>query len=172
MPQKQKGHKEFNFNNFIGSRHFFIFIFLANILLYSCDPHCVFEKNTRIPDGIWDKNIPVRFEVIVQDTMNLYNLYINVRNTGMYPMSNLYLFITTTAPSGHSVKDTIQIFLADEKGKWLGKGLGDILDMQKLYKKNIRFAQKGMYIFEYEHGMRIKKLPFILDVGLRVEKSR
>jgi len=154
------------------NRHFLIFFFLSGLLLCSCDPDRVYEKNIRIPDGIWDRNDPVYFEVIIQDTITPHNLYINVRNTGMYPVSNLYLFITTTAPSGHSVKDTVQVILADEKGKWLGKGLGDIWDLQRLYKQNVRFAQKGMYIFEYEQAMRIEKLPFILDVGLRVEKNR
>jgi gliding motility-associated lipoprotein GldH len=66
----------------------------------------------------------------------------------------------------------VQIILADERGKWLGKGLGDIWDYQQLYKENVRFAQKGEYIFEYEQAMRLEKLPFILDVGLRVEKAR
>jgi gliding motility-associated lipoprotein GldH len=94
-----------------------------------------------------------------------------VRNTSLYPMSNLYLFITTIAPSGHSIRDTVEVILADEKGKWLGSGLGDIWDLQQLYKENVRFAQQGRYIFEYEQAMRTEKLPFILDVGLRVEKA-
>jgi gliding motility-associated lipoprotein GldH len=145
---------------------------LTAVLIFSCDPDRVYEKNIRIPDGIWDKNNPVRFELIVEDTITPHNLYINVRNTGMYPVSNLYLFVTTVAPSGHSIKDTVQIILADEKGKWLGKGLGDIWDNQQLYKENVRFAQKGKYIFEYEQAMRLEKLPFILDVGLRLEKAR
>ena len=145
---------------------------LTAILLISCDPDSVFEKNIRIPDGIWNRNNPVRFEVVVEDTITPHNLYINVRNTGMYPVSNLYLFVTTIAPSGHTIKDTVQVILADERGKWLGKGLGDIWDNQKLYKEQVRFAQKGEYIFEYEQAMRLEKLPFILDVGLRVEKAR
>ena len=147
-------------------------IALAALLFASCDPDRIFEKNIRIPDGIWDRNNPVRFEVVVEDTITPHNLYINVRNTGMYPVSNLYLFVTTIAPSGHTIKDTVQVILADERGKWLGKGLGDIWDNQKLYKEQVRFAQKGEYIFEYEQAMRLEKLPFILDVGLRVEKAR
>lgn len=145
---------------------------LAAIIFISCDPNRLFEKNIRIPDGIWDKNNHVRFEVVVEDTISPHNLYINVRNTGMYPVSNLYLFVTTIAPSGHAIKDTVQVILADERGKWLGKGLGDIWDNQRLYKEQVRFAQKGKYIFEYEQAMRLEKLPFILDVGLRVEKAR
>jgi len=145
---------------------------LIALLLISCDPNRVFEKNIRIPEGIWDRNNPVRFEVVVEDTITPHNLYINVRNTGMYPVSNLYLFVTTIAPSGHTIKDTVQVILADERGKWLGKGLGDIWDNQKLYKEQVRFAQIGKYIFVYEQAMRLEKLPFILDVGLRVEKVR
>jgi gliding motility-associated lipoprotein GldH len=149
-----------------------LLIALSVLVLVSCDPGRVYEKNIRIPDGIWNQNNPVSFEVIVEDTITPHNLYINVRNTGMYPLSNLYLFITTIAPSGHTIKDTVQIILADEKGKWLGDGLGDIWDIQRLYKEQVRFAQKGKYIFEYEQAMRLEKLPFILDVGLRVEKSK
>jgi len=147
-------------------------ITLILFVLISCDPGRVYEKNIRIPDGIWTWNSPVIFEVFVEDTITVHNLYVNVRNTGMYPFSNLYLFIKTVAPSGHTINDTVQIRLADEKGKWLGNGLGDIWDNQKLYKEQVRFAQKGKYIFEYEQAMRIEKLPFILDVGLRVEKAK
>jgi gliding motility-associated lipoprotein GldH len=145
---------------------------LSVLVLVSCDPGRVYEKNIRIPDGIWTRNYPVRFEVIVEDTITPHNLYINIRNTGMYPFSNLYLFVTTAAPSGHTIKDTVQIILADEKGKWLGNGLGDIWDNQRLYKEHVRFAQKGKYVFEYEQAMRLERLPFILDVGLRVEKVK
>jgi len=152
--------------------NFILLITFSAVLIFSCDPNRVYEKNIRIPDGLWDRNKPVRFELIVEDTITPHNPYINVRNAGMYPVSNIYLFVTTVAPSGHSIKDTVQIILADEKGKWLGKGLGDIWDNQQLYKENVRFAQKGKYVFEYEQAMRLEKLPFILDVGLRVEKAR
>jgi len=147
-------------------------IFLSLLILpFSCDPSRVYEENIKIPEGVWTQDNPVSFEVAISDTITPYNLYINVRNSGMYPMQNLYMFITTTAPSGHSVKDTVQIMLADNKGKWLGKGLGDIWDLQRPYKKNVRFAQTGKYLFEIEQAMRMEKLPFILDVGLRIEKT-
>lgn len=149
-----------------------IIILAVSILsLISCDPDRVYEKNIRIPEGIWHQDNIINFDLAIEDTISAYNLYINVRNANLYPMSNLYLFITTTAPSGHSIKDTVEVVLADEKGKWLGSGLGDIWDLQQAYKKNIRFAQKGKYSFEYEQAMRMERLPFIMDVGLRVEKA-
>jgi gliding motility-associated lipoprotein GldH len=148
-----------------------ILLFSIALLITACDPARVYEKNIKIPDGIWHRDYIARFDLLVEDTINSHNLYVNVRNASLYPKSNLYLFITTIAPSGHSVRDTVEIILADEKGKWMGSGLGDIWDLQQLYKENVRFAQRGKYSFEYEQAMRTEKLPFILDVGLRVEKA-
>lgn len=148
---------------------------IAAILLVStcsCDPDRIYEKNIRIPDGIWNVDHAVSFELMVEDTISSCNLYINIRNTSMYPYSNLHLRIRTTAPSGDSVEERFEVVLADEKGKWQGSGLGDIWDIQKLYKQNVRFAQKGKYLIEYRQDMRPDNLPFIMDVGLRVEKAR
>jgi gliding motility-associated lipoprotein GldH len=151
-----------------------IAVTLTVILVFAggCDPDRVFEKNTRIPDGIWNVEQPVRFELVVEDTIHPHNLYVNIRHTSLYPFSNLHLKIRTTAPSGDAVEDRFELTLADDRGKWQGSGLGDIWDFQQLYKRNVRFAQKGRYVFEYTQDMRPDHLPFILDVGLRVEKAR
>ena len=111
------------------------------LILLSCDPSRVYEKNIKIPDGIWYKDNKVSFEVFIDDTVSAHNLYVNVRNTSLYPFSNLYLFIETTAPSGHTIRNTFEVILADDQGKWLGSGLGDIWDLQQVYKENVRFAQ-------------------------------
>ncbi len=149
-----------------------ILVILSVLFLSSCDQGRVYEKNIKVPDGIWTQENIVRFEVMIDDTSSSHNLYVNVRNTSFYETSNLYIFITTIAPNGNSVKDKFEIILADDRGRWLGSGLGDIWDLQLLYKQNIRFAQKGRYVFEFQHGMRPDRIPFILDVGLRVEKAK
>jgi gliding motility-associated lipoprotein GldH len=149
-----------------------LFIVSSLLILLSCDPGMVYEKNIKIPDGIWEKDHKVSFEVFINDTISAHNLYVNVRNTSLYPFSNLYLFIKTTAPSGHTIQETFEITLCDEKGKWLGSGLGDIWDLQQVYKKNVRFAQRGKYTIEYQQGMRMDRLPFVLDVGLRIEVEK
>jgi len=68
--------------------------------------------------------------------------------------------------------------LADEKGNWLGSGAGDLWDNSILFKKNTKFPLKGKYTFTFEQAMRygdqaaIDPLPFILDVGITIEKSK
>ena len=61
--------------------------------------------------------------------------------------------------------------MADEKGKWLGTGVGDLYDNQIPFKRNVRFPLAGIYHFEIEQGMRLETTPLILDVGLRIEKA-
>ena len=149
------------------------FIALACVLvLSSCDSSRVYEQNTEIPDYIWDKDNPVYFDVDIKDTVSFHNVYVNIRNAGGYGYSNIYLYLDTKYPNNTISRDTIECILADATGKWLGDGSGDIWDNQILFKKNVRFKQMGVYKFRYEQAMRMPKLPMIMDVGLRIEKSQ
>ncbi len=141
------------------------------LLLSSCDPSRVFEQNIRIPAGAWSQDQPVKFSVPVEDTSSLHNIYINIRNTGQYENRNLFLFVTTTAPNGQMVRDTFECFLADEKGKWYGKGLGDLHYVQVPYKMSVVFPYPGLYEFTIEQAMRREVLEHITDVGIRIEKA-
>ncbi|HXC05692.1 MAG TPA: gliding motility lipoprotein GldH, partial [Bacteroidia bacterium] len=136
--------------------------------LTSCDRNRVFEKNEEIKDYVWDVKDIKKFDVTITDTLTPHNFYINVRNADGYQYSNLYLFVKTIFPNGKFARDTLECVLANEEGRWLGKGLGDIWDNQILFKRGKRFPLKGNYSFLIEQGMRQPKLPMIMDVGMRI----
>lgn len=137
----------------------------------SCDSNRVFEDNTDIPDYIWDVKNKISFDVNVEDTTALHNLYVNVRHASHYQSANLFVFITIKFPNGKLAKDTLECVFADASGQWQGDGMGDIWDNQIMWKPNVKFPITGTYTFEYEHAMRMEQVPFIMDVGLRVEKA-
>lgn len=145
---------------------------LIFICMAACDPSLVYERNIRTGNEIWERENKAVFEVFIRDTARLHNILVNVRNTADYPKSNLYLFITVTGPSGNSLRDTLQMRLADETGRWLGRGAGNIWAHRKIYKNRIRFPREGKYVFEIEQAMRLRKLPGITDVGIRIEEVR
>lgn len=154
------------------SRKIILSLFSMALLLFiSCDQKRVYEKNVKISDGIWDIDEKISFDVDIKDTVSLHNFYINIRNTGAYPYSNIFLFVNTEFPDGGRSRDTVECFLADINGKWLGDGSGDIWDNQILFKRGVIFPRMGIYKFEYEHAMRVEQLPFIMDAGLRIEKQ-
>ncbi len=149
----------------------YVIVFLSALLFSSCDSKRVYEENTAIPDNVWESSNIQKYVVDVKDTISSNNFYVNVRNADGYPYNNLFLFIVTTFPNGLISSDTLECILADEKGKWLGSGMGDIYDNQIPFKKNVRFPISGKYTFEIQHGMRVDKIPLIMDIGLRIEKA-
>lgn len=139
----------------------------------------VFSEYKSIPEEKgWEKNNKISIEADLQDTESRHDVYINVRNADTYMFRNLFLYLHTKYPDGTVKTDTLECLLADEKGNWLGSGAGDLWDNSILFKKNTKFPQKGKYTFTFEQAMRygdkavIDPLPFIMDIGLTIEKSK
>ena len=146
-------------------------LFALILLISACDGNLVFEDNRSLPATGWNADSALKFSVDIKDPATPVNFYINVRNADGYPYSNLFLFIKTQFPDGKVSNDTLECLLADENGKWTGKGLGDIYDNRILFKRNVRFPLAGVYNFEIRQGMRLENVPLIMDAGLRIEKA-
>ena len=148
----------------------FLFFILISFGLYSCDPDRIYESNVKIPSEGWRRDDHARFEVEITDTVSPCNVYINVRNNSNYKYMELWLFVDVYPPIGVVERDTVKIMLADHRGKWLGHGLGSKFDTRIFFRKNVRFAATGIYVFEYEQATRDEPLTGIDDIGLRIEK--
>jgi gliding motility-associated lipoprotein GldH len=151
---------------------YFLGFFAIAFVLSSCDRDRVYDKFKDIKDGVWNRAAIIKFDVQIDDTISYNNVFINVRNKGNYRFSNIYFFIKTIYPDKRISIDTIDCLLADDKGKWLGKGLGDLKDDRFLIKKYLRFLQKGIYTFEFQQAMRIDNLEGIKSIGIRIEKVK
>lgn len=141
-------------------------------LFTACSNNDVYFQYKAIPSAGWNKDSLCTFDIDVNDTNAIFNLYVNVRNRGEYPYQNLWLFLQKMSPDSVIVKDSIELYLADQRGKWLGSGLGSVLEMPVLYKQNIQFDQKGTYRFQIRQGMRDSVLIGINDIGMRLEKVK
>lgn len=146
-------------------------ILLSVGLFSSCNDNRIFEENKAIPESGWDTSNVVSFNVEIKDPSTPANFYVNVRNADGYPYSNLFLFVKTRFPNGKQSNDTLECTLADDNGKWIGKGIGDIYDNRIPFKRNVRFPIAGVYTFEIQQGMRVSSVPLIMDIGLRIEKA-
>lgn len=141
------------------------------ILLSGCDKNVVYKAYEDIDDGQWFiKNTP-SFKVEIKDSTQLYNVYYLVRNTLQYPYYNLYLTRKITAPDSSVTTNMEELFLSNETtGKPFGKGLGDLFDHKIPFLKNYKFPRNGIYTFTLSQSMRQNPLPFIMGVGLSVER--
>jgi gliding motility-associated lipoprotein GldH len=149
-----------------------ISFFLAVFFLFSCDKSVVLEKNIAIPGYAWEMNNIIRLQAEIDDTISPHNVYINVRNGSGYEFSNLFLFMTTVTPGGKVARDTLELTLADARGKWLGSGSGDVWDNRILFKRDFKFPEAGIWHFELQQAMRVNPLPGVMDAGMRIERVK
>lgn len=141
------------------------------LILFACKFESMYEKAIDIPHGEWNKKQNILFEIPVTDTLNGYDILLNIRNTNDYPYSNLFVFVTLSAPNGQNKVDTLELTLADDKGKWLGHGYTGIWNNEKMYRKQVRFSHSGTYRLSVQQGMRDDVLRGIPDVGIRIERT-
>jgi gliding motility-associated lipoprotein GldH len=150
----------------------FIIALIFFLLLSSCNSNVVFTNTHAMKAEIWKLSDTPIFEVPVSDTTISNNVIFTIRNGSAFPFRNIYLFVSTTSPDGKTITDTLQYNLADEKGKWYGKGFGDIHELNLPYKSNVFFPRKGIYVFKVQHGMRTEDLKGIYDFGLKIVKIK
>ena len=153
---------------------FFILVF--SFLAVSCDSNRVYDEYKSVPNT-WNKDSIVSFKVNAPDSINPYNLFVNLRNTSEYKYSNLFLIAQMVFPHGKTITDTLEYRMADPTGKFLGTGLTDVKENKLWYKEGVVFQEEGTYTVNIQQAMRengkvngIMNLEGITDVGFRVEK--
>lgn len=148
-------------------------VLLLAVGLWSCDPQRYFSEYQSLPETGWNAALQPEFLVEIEDTGQVFNMQVMFRHAPEYPYQNLYIHMHTDFPSKKSITDTLTLYLFDAAGKPLGSCMGDLCDVEFLYRKDIKFPEKGQYRFRLEQRMRSpnQTLPLIFDAGLCLEKS-
>jgi gliding motility-associated lipoprotein GldH len=155
------------------SKYSFLTAISILLLLYSCNKDVIYTDSINIPSELWSLDYIPEFKPEISDTAAICNINLTIRTGTSYPYRNIWLFVNTISPSGKSITDTLQFMLADEKGKWYGKGFGDIHEMDLPFRHSgVFFPEKGTYTFRVRHGMRNENLKGVYDLGLRISKIR
>lgn len=154
------------------NKYAFLFCVFCTLLFYGCNSNILFTDSVSMPDEEWTlENVP-SFTPEITDTVSGNYIFFTIRTGSSYPFRNIYLFVSATSPAGKTITDTLQYMLAAEKGKWYGKGIGDIHELNLPYKASVYFPSKGIYSFKIRHGMRTETLKGVYDIGLRIEKIK
>jgi len=141
---------------------------LLAVVTLSCDNSTWYSENYRLENEKWSMYDPAKYACTIEDTVRTYDIEFSLRTSTDYPYRNMYLFIVTSFPSGTTVTDTLNAMVTDEKGRWMGKGAGDLRELTIPYKANVYFPEKGEYHFRVIHGMRDTVLKGVYDMGMKV----
>lgn len=149
----------------------------ALLILAGCDERVVYSADVSMPGEVWDRSSKPQFSFDIADTVSHHDLYIDVRHTGDYAFSSLYVFLDLLGPDERRLRDTVECILADPTGRWYGKGTGFIFahreyDTHVLYKLHNRFPAIGRYTITLEQAMRTEQVHGVVDIGISVERSK
>lgn len=157
---------------------------MVTVVLAGCSSNTVYGTYHDIPLSGWHKDSVLTFAVDIQDTLATYNVVVSVRHAQEYPYQNLWFYLDKSRLMSDSIApdsvfltrqslrtDSLEYYLADERGRWLGNGFGDRKEMPCLIEQNVRFPRSGTYEYSLRHGMRENQLRGISEVGLIVEKQ-
>ncbi len=151
-------------------RIYLIISCFAILLLVGCSSKNYYAEVKQLPDEKWAVDKPLYYKVNIEDSMQYYNMYIQLRNTTDFGTQNFYVFMKTKYPDGHSEQDTLGFILCDKFGNWTGKGNGRLKDNKFLFQPKVRFPYCGEYIFTVTQGMRTDVVEGIESFGIVLEK--
>ena len=162
----------------------FLILSITLFLLNSCGlpENTITEEFQTMEKGIWGWKETKSFSFDIEDTTHYYNVYCGLRLNGTYNYSNIWLIyelseskldtpIVNNTSLTPLLKKQFQIELADQTGRWLGKGMSNLISYEQPLIIKTKF-KKGHYTFKLSQNMREDLLSGVNDVGIKVEKAQ
>ena len=142
-----------------------LFLIGTIVIFISCNNSIVFEKYITFENQEWNTDSLLSFGYTITDTISTYKLVLNVRHSVEYEYQNLFLFVKSDSST-----DTIELLLAEDNGKWTGKGKSNIKEFSTTI-LSPKIYQNGLHSFSLELAMRdntsteLEKLNGISDIS-------
>ena len=149
-----------------------ILLFFLVVGFVSCQNENKKEVYHSFNNNTWNTDSIVSFELDNIDTTSSHDLYLMVRHTTNFKFQNLFLFTNF-----ENQQDTLELFLSEKSGRWLGKGFGEIKELKIRIKENVNFKENQDQMFSVEQAMRYEDLEKIINlteivaVGIGLYKS-
>ena len=141
-------------------------LLLGVCVFTSCRNNMVYGHFWPVSSEKWHIDSVARFDYTIEDAAAGYQMVIHVRHTERYPYQNMWLFVRDGSRA-----DTIEFYLADDRGQWLGDKHHGFIEMPVLLEENYHFPDTGTYYMEIAHGMRDTLLRGVTDIGLEITKN-
>ena len=143
----------------------YIALFFSLMLLQSCGPNVVYEKN-HVLDSTWSYDDSVDFSFDIEDPNKEYDLLLTVVHSADFSYQNFYTQITTTYPTAEEFTSPLSIELANKMGSWLSSCNGDKCTLHLMLRDDVKFKDIGEYKISFVQDTRDAKLKGIQSIGL------
>lgn len=139
-----------------------VLIALSSVLLSACSGKTIYSDFQSVPITGWNADSVLTFSMNTADLQDTYDVLLYVRHTDAYNYQNMWLFVG----ANEWQQDTIEIYLADDRGRWLSNGR-TTMEMPVLYKESVRFTD-SICTLTIQQGMRSESLKGVSDIGVEI----
>ena len=140
------------------------------VAISSCSNYTVYKQDFDVDESGWSYMDSLSFKFDIEDPNQNYNLLLNLKYHKLYSYSNIHFFVDVTDSENQVYRDTIECFMANPQGKWLGKSAGDYIEHQFMYRYNVNLPVKGEYQIVIQQAMRDTLLKRISSLGLELQE--
>lgn len=144
---------------------------LAVIALSACGPDYLIDETYDIPNDQWVYEDSVRFDFTIEDTLELYDLTLELKHTTGYPYQNLYTKIHTYFPDGQRLSKPVSLELANAAGEWRGNCNAETCTTPIPIQTGAYFNQPGNYTIVVEQFMRESPVNGVQSLTLKVRDT-
>lgn len=149
-----------------------VVILLLSTALGSCKQSIVYEETFEIdPQQGWAYADSLTYAFSIADTLQVYNLYLELDHLVDYPYQNLYINIRTVFPDGKDLAQVLSLELSDKQGFWQGNCNSKACELRIPIQEEAYFNQPGDYRIVVEQYMRTDSLRGLQSIGLQLEKT-
>lgn len=153
------------------NKKLFTGIFLLLFVLTSCGDSPYFQQSVSFTNLTWSRKQKPTFVVEIKDVSKTYDMTLTFRTSTHYHFRNAWIYLNSITPDKKKFREPYEIQISDDKGYWLGKKTGSIVE-NKLVFRNRKFPTPGKYTFVLEQGVIQKVLYGVYDIGLELKEVK
>ena len=140
-------------------------------LFTACGPDLLYQEERLIPTEQWTYSDSLVYAFEIEDTLAIYNLYLDVQHQPDYPYQNMYIRIHTTFPGGERLQEVLNIDMAEPSGNWYGDCGRSGCSLRVNLQEGAYFNVAGPYRITIEQFMRQNPLPGLTSLTLALETT-
>jgi gliding motility-associated lipoprotein GldH len=139
---------------------------------YSCDSRKVFREFEKIPGYSWERDQTITFQTEINKENGPLDINLELRHSSFFPYKEMAVVFRIIGPDG-SVRSAEHIIaIRDEKGDFIGDGMGDLWDVSFSLYEGLSLNESGTYTFEVDNVMPRVRVAGIMEVGLLIRKAK
>lgn len=141
------------------------------LLAGACQSNIVFQEKKDIAPSGWAYRDSLDFKFQIDDTTEVYNLYLDIAHADTFASQNLYVKIFTRFPDGKRLSKTLSLDLFNADGNPIGKASGHKCQLHAMLQEGAYFPAPGEYGLTIHQFMRRDSLPGLAAIGFSAEKT-